>query len=156
MDTNLKEIADLLVKECTRLAMEEIIVYDVEGQSPLTDMVLIAAAGHTLQISAARNSLALIGKQNGLPLRNPTEDYSEGWLAMDHGDFVIHILTPEKRAFYDLDSLMKGIYASRELAALEDEAEKESPELSDEELLRLNAEFDFLNEGELPKNDRKD
>ena len=153
MDKNLQKIAELLTEECKRLTMTDIEVYDIEGKSPLADMAFLATADHILQLNAARNTLALIGKKNGLPLRNPTEDYSEGWLAMDHGDYVIHILIPEKRAFYRLDDLMKGIHSSR--AKEEEEVEVddnaiELPELSDAELRQLNAEFDFLNEDELP------
>ncbi|MGL5255205.1 MAG: RsfS/YbeB/iojap family protein [Brevinema sp.] len=152
MDKNLQQIAELLTEECKRLTMTDIAVYDVEGKSPLTEMAFVATAEHILQLNAARNTLALIGKQNGLPLRNPTEDYSEGWLAMDHGDYVVHILIPEKRNFYRLDDLMKGIHSSRTKDDLVDieETESELPELSQDELLRLNSEFDFLNEEELP------
>ncbi|MGL5722109.1 MAG: RsfS/YbeB/iojap family protein [Brevinema sp.] len=160
MDKNLQQIAELLTEECKRLTMTDIAVYDVEGKSPLTDMAFLATAEHILQLNAARNTLSLIGKQNGLPLRNPTEDYSEGWLALDHGDYVVHILIPEKRAFYRLDDLMKGIHASRAkeedlIDAEEVEIENELPELSPAELLRLNSEFDFLNEEELPPSTAK-
>ena len=27
------------------------------------------------------------------------------WILLDYGDFLIHIFTPEKRAFYDLERL---------------------------------------------------
>lgn len=154
MDANLKKIAKLISTECTRLTMEDITIYDVENHSPLTCIVIIATAGHAMQLDAARSSLALIGKKNGLPLKNPSEDYSDGWLALDHGDYVVHILTPEKRGFYRLDDLMKGIKSSRENQEEETASpdaelqEIELPPLSESDLVRLNAEFDFLSDEE--------
>lgn len=167
MDANLKKIAKLISTECTRLTMENIAIYDVESHSPLTCVVIIATAGHTMQLDAARSSLALIGKKNSLPLKNPTEDYSDGWLALDHGDYVVHILTPEKRDFYRLDDLMEGIKKSRENQEELDEGtpspegelqETELPPLSESDLARLNAEFDFLSDeeaAELPPAQKK-
>ncbi len=99
--------------ECERLTMQDIQIYDVKGSSPLTDFVLVATADHILQLDAARKSIAFMAKQANYPIQNPTEDHSEGWLAMDFTDLVVHILIEEKRAFYDLDGLMESIVNSR-------------------------------------------
>lgn len=112
----LQQLIEQMTKECERLTMKEVQVYDVKGSSPVTDAVLIATADHILQLDAARRSLSFMAKQAGYTVQNPTEDYSDGWLAMDCSDLVIHILVEEKRAFYDLDGLMDSIVNSRSLA----------------------------------------
>ncbi|MGL4560907.1 MAG: ribosome silencing factor [Brevinema sp.] len=109
---NIQKLLDQITKECERLTMENIEIYDVKGSSPLTDVVVVATAAHVLQLEAARRSLSLITKQAGYPLQNPTEDYSEGWLVMDCVDLVIHVLISDKRSFYDLDGLMTSIKRS--------------------------------------------
>lgn len=109
----LQQLINQIIPECERLTIKDIQVYDVKGHSPLTDVVLIATADHILQLDAARKSLSFIVKQADYPVHNPTEDHSEGWLVLDCTDLVIHILVEEKRAFYDLDSLMESVLHSR-------------------------------------------
>lgn len=117
MPTNpvISNLLDEIKKECERLTMETIEIYDVRGKSPLTDFVVVATAGHILQLDAARRTLSTITKKAGFTVQNPTEDYSEGWLVMDCVDLVIHILIEEKRAFYDLDGLMQSLNRSSSL-----------------------------------------
>ncbi len=135
MTSELQNLTDKIKKECTRLTMTDIQVYDVKGSSPLTDVVVVATADHVLQLDAARRSISYIAKQEGYPIQNPTEDYSEGWLAMDFSDLVVHILIEEKRAFYDLDGLMDSIISSRsslqEIDDIEDSEEQQELELEE-------------------------
>lgn len=32
---------------------------------------------------------------------------SSGWTLIDYGEFIVHIMTPEKREFYNLDRLWR-------------------------------------------------
>ncbi len=135
MTTELQNLTDKIKKECERLTMTDIQVYDVKGSSPLTDVVLVATADHVLQLDAARRSVSYIAKQEGWPIQNPTEDYSEGWLAMDFSDLVVHILIQEKRSFYDLDGLMESITNSRNHISEPEEYDEETQERELEEIL---------------------
>lgn len=151
MTQELQALSEQLKKECERLTMTDIIIYDVKGISPLTDVVVIATADHFLQLEAARRSLSQIAKQAGFKLQNPTEDYSEGWLAMDFSDLVIHILVPEKRDFYDLDSLMSNIEQIRNIPdfSSEDLNDGSPKPLNHRQLRKLKDSLDILNEDEL-------
>lgn len=151
MTQELQTLSGQLKKECERLTMTDIIIYDVKGISPLTDVVLIATADHFLQLEAARRSLTQIAKQAGYKLQNPTEDYSEGWLAMDFSDLVVHILVPEKRDFYDLDSLMSNIEQIRNIPDSSSEELKNgfATPLTPKQLRKLKDSLDILIEDEL-------
>ncbi|MGL4366883.1 MAG: ribosome silencing factor [Brevinemataceae bacterium] len=115
MKSELNTLISRITKECERLTLRNIEVYDVQNLSPVTDAVLVATADHVLQLDAARRSMSFIAKEEGFPVRNPTEDYSEGWLVLDCTDLIIHILVESKRSFYDLDGLMTSIQQSRDL-----------------------------------------
>jgi len=144
IEPKLKDLIDQMIIECERLTMNNIELYDVQELSSLTDKVLIATATHILQLEAARRSLTFMAKEAGYPILNPTEDYSEGWLAMDFADLVVHILIEEKRAFYDLDGLMLSIKDSRNSQNNTDEFEDDE-ELSERQLAGI---LDQLNEEE--------
>lgn len=131
----LQQLLSQITQECERLTMTNIQIYDVKGSSPLTDVVLVGTATHILQLDAARKSIAFEAKQAGYPIQNPTEDHSEGWLAMDFTDLVVHILIEEKRSFYDLDGLMESILKSRTRSSEQDEIyEDNSDELNEQDL----------------------
>ncbi|MGL4387998.1 MAG: ribosome silencing factor [Brevinema sp.] len=135
ISSKMQELINEITKECERLTMDNVEVYDVQGRSPLTDLVIVATATHILQLEAARRTLSLITKTAGYPLQNPTEDYSEGWLVMDCVDLVIHILIEEKRAFYDLDGLMKSVKRPANDASLDLDDIQEPTDAELEEIL---------------------
>ncbi len=153
MNSELQQVIDQITKECDRLTMQDIQIYDVKGSSPLTDVVIVATADHILQLDAARKSISYIAKQAGYPIQNPTEDYSEGWLAMDFTDIVVHILITEKRSFYDLDGLMESIINSRSYSSENNTEDNEEigEELTEKELEEILSQLtpeeaeDFLN-----------
>lgn len=129
----LQQLISQITQECERLTMTDIQIYDVKGSSPLTDVVIVATADHILQLDAARKNISFLTKQAGYPIQNPTEDHSEGWLAMDFVDLVVHILIEEKRSFYDLDGLMESIMYSRE-SNNQEEIDNEENELEEQDL----------------------
>lgn len=134
----LQKVIEQMTTECERLTMTDIQVYDVKGISPLTDVVFIATASHILQLDAARRSLSLLVKQAGYPVQNPTEDYSEGWLVLDCVDLVVHVLVEDKRAFYNLDGLMKSIKEIRsDSSMLNDDDDEELTEQQLSDLLEM-------------------
>lgn len=45
----------------------------------------------------AQKSFGIYCKVEGLP--------SDGWLAIDLGDIVVHIFSPDQREYYDLEGL---------------------------------------------------
>ncbi len=129
----LQQLINQMKEECLRLTMEDMQIYDMKGLSSLTDAILIGTATHNLQLDAARRSLSLMAKQAGYTVQNRTEDYSEGWLVLDCSDLVVHILTEEKRNFYDLDGLMNAIVHARSLPSRPAE-DLDEEELSEQDL----------------------
>ncbi len=97
-----------LQKSMENLKLNDIVFYDVQGLSPLTDMFVVASADSITQLEAARNQAQRIMKNNKLTLKNPTEDWSGGWLIMDYDEVIINIFLEEKRSFYNLDDFIKA------------------------------------------------
>ncbi len=87
------------------LHCENIVAYDVQGKSDLTDYIIIASGtsdrqmrsvGEDLQQLAVRFKLQAFGKQ----IDGPTT-----WIVIDFVDAVVHLFEPQARAFYDLEML---------------------------------------------------
>lgn len=100
-----REKAEELVRAAQDVKAEEIVLFDVNGKSPITDFVLICqgrSQGHVKGISDRIKEE--LDKKVIKPLS--IEGYNEGsWILMDYGEVIVHIFHPETRAYYNLDSL---------------------------------------------------
>lgn len=84
---------------------ENVIILDIGQVSSLTGHFVVATGTNTRQTQAIaegiRDDLRELGRR---PLG--VEGLNQGeWILLDYGDFLIHIFTPEKRGFYDLERL---------------------------------------------------
>ncbi len=86
---------------------KDICVLDVRGISTLTDYCVVAtgtSAPHlkalTTEVQHHMKERGLVARRSGLP--------ESGWVVVDCLDAVVHIFTPEARAYYAIESLWKG------------------------------------------------
>ncbi len=100
-------IAALLVEH----QAEETVVLDVSRQSGWTDYFVIATTrshahlrGVLRHLDAALRRLGDAGREPaGHSLRRAPDD--SGWVLVDLGDVVVHLMTDEQRRFYELERL---------------------------------------------------
>jgi ribosome-associated protein len=89
---------------------EAIEVFDLKGSDYFADYVIIASSLNE------RHTFALLDHlKKGL---KPGEEFlgideSGDWIAIDLGDILIHILTPQYRSKYDLESFLSEIAARK-------------------------------------------
>jgi len=89
---------------------EAIEVFDLQGGDYFADYVIIASS------LGERHTFALLDHlKKGL---KPDEqflyvDESGDWIAIDLGDILVHILTPQFRSKYDLESFLSEIAARK-------------------------------------------
>ena len=89
---------------------ENIEVFDLIGTDYFADYVVIATS------LGERHTFALLDHlKRGL---KPDEEFlaideSGDWIAIDLGDILIHVLTPQYRNIYDLESFLREIAARK-------------------------------------------
>lgn len=83
----------------------QLIALDVTGMTPLTDGFLICSGGSARQVNAIADAVMRELRQEGAHPRQVEGEGSTGWILIDYGDFVLHVFSEEKRAYYALDSL---------------------------------------------------
>jgi ribosome-associated protein len=92
---------------------EAIEVFDLRGRDYFVDYVIIASS------LGIRHTEALLDHlKRGL---KPEEkflgsDESGEWIAVDLGDILIHVMTPEYRSRYDLESFLTSIHKNEEIS----------------------------------------
>lgn len=103
------ETLDPMLRTAVEAAVDkkasQIVVLDLKGLASFTDYFLICSGGSQRQLKTIADEVDRLLRESG---RKPMhfEGYPKGeWVLMDYVDFVIHIFTPESRAYYDLERL---------------------------------------------------
>ncbi len=87
---------------------EDILLLDIHDISIMADYFVIGSANSERQAKAIVEGVKQAIKQtfDVRPLRVEGEA-DVGWVLMDYGSIVVHVFTPEVRAYYDLEELWR-------------------------------------------------
>ncbi|MBN1686414.1 MAG: ribosome silencing factor [Spirochaetales bacterium] len=92
------------------------VVLDIHEQSSWTDYFIISTVNSQAQMRGIIRYLRAFFKDNSIEPNNRHKQLNDdGWVLIDCGDFVIHLMNEEIRAFYDLERLWfsgKSLYHS--------------------------------------------
>jgi len=105
VDQASRELALLAAEACDDRKAVDIRLIRVEAISSLADWFLICSGLTDVQVRAIARAVedSLESDAGRLPLRR--EGQSEGrWVLLDYGELIVHVLTPQERAYYDLES----------------------------------------------------
>lgn len=84
----------------------DVVTMDMRATSGLADYFVLCSATSDLQVKAITESVQTRLKHecNELPWHIEGAEHRQ-WVLLDYVDLVVHIFTPERRAFYDLERL---------------------------------------------------
>jgi len=101
---NMRIILDIIENK----KASDIIVLDIREISLLADYFVICTTETARQVGAIVDAIIPEMKKLGLyPLTGVEGTLDSGWVLIDFGDIIVHLFSPEKRAFYALDKLWK-------------------------------------------------
>jgi ribosome-associated protein len=81
------------------------------AESGLTDYFLVASGSNPRQVQAIADEVEFQLKQQFGEYANSREGYKQAeWILLDYVDFVVHVFSEEKRAFYDIERLRKSAH----------------------------------------------
>jgi len=83
----------------------DIVLLDISRAVTFTDYFVIATAQSPLQFNALKEHLEKELRPDGCDLKRAEGSPSSGWLLLDFGDIIVHVFSPEKRAYYRLEEL---------------------------------------------------
>src|SRR3954452_8372660 len=101
-----EELADRIAGIASDKVAQDIRVFDLRGIVSYTDYFVICSGGTERQTKAIHDGIhqELKDKHGLLPRR--VEGVTEArWILMDYLDVVVHVFTPETRAYYRLEQL---------------------------------------------------
>ncbi|MBA3537019.1 MAG: ribosome silencing factor [Tatlockia sp.] len=94
-----------LQKSLDDIHANEVVVINVREHTSVTDYMIICSGRSSRHVKAIAETVAEQMKAAGLaPLSLNGLEGGE-WALIDFGDFVLHVMQPDSRAFYNLEGL---------------------------------------------------
>ena len=85
---------------------ENIVVLDLKELSPLVDYFVICSGVSKVHLDTlAENVLKKLKEEHDFYPSHVEGTSGSGWILIDAQDIIIHIFSPKKREFYDLEGL---------------------------------------------------
>lgn len=81
---------------------QDVLTLDLNGISSFTDFFLIATGETDRQTHALYEGLIETLNEQGVPFRVEGTEQTH-WILVDLGNIVVHLFTPELRAYYTLE-----------------------------------------------------
>jgi ribosome-associated protein len=80
----------------------DVVVLGIRDLTTIADYFVICTADNERQLRAIQRDI-----DEGLPVppRRVEGSHESGWVLIDYGDVIVHVLGKEERAFYKLDQL---------------------------------------------------
>jgi ribosome-associated protein len=83
----------------------QIVGFEVSDLTSYTDSLLICSGASDRQVAAISDAVQRQLKEAGRRPLHVEGERRADWVLLDYGDFVIHVFTEERRAYYGLDGL---------------------------------------------------
>lgn len=101
----MKAFAIEAARLCADLKCEDVIVFDVRGQSQVCDYVVLATGTSDRQMRSIAHEIGQLGKRMENRAWRSNADGGGTWIVVDCVDVVVHLFEPEQRAYYDIEAL---------------------------------------------------
>ena len=86
----------------------DIVAFDVSRPIAITDIFMVATGSNERQVLAIAEEVEKqLHLQKNLDPRSREGVQEAQWVLLDYGDFVVHIMHKQARAYYDLERLWK-------------------------------------------------
>jgi ribosome-associated protein len=99
------DLAQRIVDLLTDHQAEDVVLLDISQIAPFTDYFVIASAQNARHMAALIDIFDKDLAREGMKSLRKEGEPDSGWVLVDFGSVIVHIFTPEDRAFYNLEAL---------------------------------------------------
>jgi ribosome-associated protein len=98
-----RTVAVAIARACAEKKAENITVLHVGRITFIADYFVIATVASERQARAVANAAEEAARARGARLLGREGDATSAWTVRDFGDVVLHVMTAQARAYYDLE-----------------------------------------------------
>ena len=99
------ELARRIVDFLSERQAEDVVLLDIHQVAPFTDYFVIATAQNPRHMDALISAFDKELAREGVGALHREGDSDSGWVLVDFGAVIVHVFTPEDRAYYNLEGL---------------------------------------------------
>ena len=103
-----EHIAAEAVKALDVKLAKDVRVFDVRGVSNVTDFYIVASGTSAPHLKALATATLKHLRDNGVPSYRTSGEPGSGWVIVDYIHVVVHLFSPEARAYYNVERLWEG------------------------------------------------
>lgn len=103
-----EQITQVAVNALEDVKGDNIVVIDTHKLSSLFSKMIICTGSSNRQVKSLAQNVALEFKNNNIDIIGIEGEDGGEWVLVDCGDVVIHVMLPQVRNYYDLESLWNG------------------------------------------------
>jgi ribosome-associated protein len=105
LEDSARNLLKLVCRALDDKKAEDLVVLDVSRQSSITNYLVLATGTSQPHLRALRIEIERVIKDTGTAVVGVDSGDGSGWTVIDTFDVMIHVLTPEHRARYRLETL---------------------------------------------------
>jgi ribosome-associated protein len=105
---SIDQITKVAVNALEDIKAENITVIDTADLSPLFSKMVVCTGNSNRQVKALANNVSEEFKKHAIEIVGIEGETGGEWVLVDCGDVVVHIMLPQVRSYYDLESLWNG------------------------------------------------
>ena len=102
---NSAKLLKFVMDELDELQAIDLVDLDVRALTSITDHMLICTGRSSRHVKSLASHLVSQAKKASSPPLGVEGEQEAEWILVDLGDVVVHIMLPETRALYDIESL---------------------------------------------------
>ena len=106
--TSVKNIQKKITLALEEIKAFDIISIDVRKLTSVADFMVIASASSSRQTKALARNVVEKMKEINIEVIGVEGEQEGGWVLVDVGDIIVHIMTPPTRSYYNLEELWSG------------------------------------------------
>lgn len=99
---------ELIVSVLEEKKAIDLAVIDVRQRTLMADTFVIASGTSKIHIRSLADAIIEKMADNGIENKRVAGYEDGGWILLDYGDVVVHIMSPEQREFYRLEAYWTG------------------------------------------------
>lgn len=103
-----QSILDAVITAVEDMKAQDVQIIDVREKTSMMDHLIIATGSSTRHLSAIVSNVEKDLKEKGIQAASIEGRNGSDWVLIDFLDVVLHVMTAEARAFYDLEQLWSG------------------------------------------------
>jgi ribosome-associated protein len=86
---------------------EDVLLLDIRAMSTIADYFVICSGTSERQLQAIYEAVQMGLRELGARLLHTEGTSASGWILMDYGAVIVHVLSPPTRRYYNLEQLWK-------------------------------------------------